>query len=613
MSASNVIKELNNSISNAMSYEEYVEIASKLDQLSKAELWKSESKDILYDYKLIETQLKSLLKHVPRDQFDDFRQNQRSRNVEHCMYVERRLTAIEELSDQTVDIKALLHNIRSCLIRNIGNIGSTKLFAKTFIGTKYLIEAYNEETANALDFIVQNDFSDISLEHKDLFLTQTRLAFGNSALVLNGGATIGLYHIGVVKALFEQDLLPRVICGTAVGALIAALVCIHTDDELPQLFKSGAVDLSAFVNKREGSFQRKLFRFLKYGYLLDVKVLEDCVHKNVQDYTFEEAYKKTKHILNISIQPEKAGDYPMLLNYITSPNVLIWSAACLSVSSSYPLYNKVDLLAKDSNGRIRKWRPDGFSVLPEKRKNSFLTTMIPRHVRSTSTTTAPSKIQNAAQLLPHGRISELFNVNHFIVSEAGFLTVPFMDLQLRQHDTLLIKIYRFLLMETRFRASQIYTVLRFIGNLLLPLLSLLWMPFIPLMQFITHDEINTMSHLDEESKNEHYLIMFNWPLRAIRWLFTESFTGDVVITPSLKVEDYKNVFNNPYPSDLKYWILKGERATWPLLSLIRNRCWIERSIDKNFYEIKKRLQTRWTEIEKNLQLNETIKRNKSIY
>lgn len=43
----------------------------------------------------------------------------------------------------------------------------------------------------------------------------------------------GLYHIGVVKALHERDLLPRIISGTAVGALIAALICIHTDDELP--------------------------------------------------------------------------------------------------------------------------------------------------------------------------------------------------------------------------------------------------------------------------------------------------------------------------------------------------------------------------------------------
>jgi hypothetical protein len=44
---------------------------------------------------------------------------------------------------------------------------------------------------------------------------------------------LGLYHLGVVKTLNEQGLLPRVICGSSVGALIASLVCVHTDEELP--------------------------------------------------------------------------------------------------------------------------------------------------------------------------------------------------------------------------------------------------------------------------------------------------------------------------------------------------------------------------------------------
>lgn len=47
----------------------------------------------------------------------------------------------------------------------------------------------------------------------------------------------GLSHLGVVKALNGQGLLPRIISGTAIGALIAALVCIHTDDELPVSIK----------------------------------------------------------------------------------------------------------------------------------------------------------------------------------------------------------------------------------------------------------------------------------------------------------------------------------------------------------------------------------------
>lgn len=49
----------------------------------------------------------------------------------------------------------------------------------------------------------------------------------------NKSCDIALYHLGVLKALNEQGLLPRIISGHAVGAMIAALICIHTDEELP--------------------------------------------------------------------------------------------------------------------------------------------------------------------------------------------------------------------------------------------------------------------------------------------------------------------------------------------------------------------------------------------
>lgn len=35
-----------------------------------------------------------------------------------------------------------------------------------------------------------------------------------------GGATMGMYHIGVVKALFEEGLLPQVVSGTSAGIFI---------------------------------------------------------------------------------------------------------------------------------------------------------------------------------------------------------------------------------------------------------------------------------------------------------------------------------------------------------------------------------------------------------
>jgi predicted acylesterase/phospholipase RssA len=57
-----------------------------------------------------------------------------------------------------------------------------------------------------------------------------------------------LYHLGVVKALLENNLLPKVVCGISVGSIVAALVCTHTDDELEEIFEEPAsqIDLSAF-------------------------------------------------------------------------------------------------------------------------------------------------------------------------------------------------------------------------------------------------------------------------------------------------------------------------------------------------------------------------------
>ena len=43
---------------------------------------------------------------------------------------------------------------------------------------------------------------------------------------LSGGALLGLYHFGVIKTLFEQDLLPRTISGSSMGSIMAAWTAI---------------------------------------------------------------------------------------------------------------------------------------------------------------------------------------------------------------------------------------------------------------------------------------------------------------------------------------------------------------------------------------------------
>jgi TAG lipase/lysophosphatidylethanolamine acyltransferase len=166
----------------------------------------------------------------------------------------------------------------------------------------------------------------------------TRQAFGRSTLVLQGGAIFGMCHLGVVKALFLRGLLPRIITGTATGALIAALVAIHTEDELPAVLSGDGIDLSAFASKnghengetstaqafrsRWETLWRRIRRFSKEGYFLDVTVLEECVRANVGDLTFEEAYNRSKRVLNITVATEGQGGVPALLNYLTAPNVV---------------------------------------------------------------------------------------------------------------------------------------------------------------------------------------------------------------------------------------------------------------------------------------------------
>ena len=58
-----------------------------------------------------------------------------------------------------------------------------------------------------------------------------QIQYGETALCLSGGAGMGYCHYGVVKALLENDMLPKIISGTSAGAVIAAIVAT-ADEEL---------------------------------------------------------------------------------------------------------------------------------------------------------------------------------------------------------------------------------------------------------------------------------------------------------------------------------------------------------------------------------------------
>ncbi|EFN56547.1 hypothetical protein CHLNCDRAFT_144196 [Chlorella variabilis] len=82
------------------------------------------------------------------------------------------------------------------------------------------IRDYIEEVKAQLEEVTNSP--DLPLEEKAAFLKETRHAFGRTALVLSGGGSLGAFHLGVVKALLEHGMLPRVLAGSSVGSIGAA-------------------------------------------------------------------------------------------------------------------------------------------------------------------------------------------------------------------------------------------------------------------------------------------------------------------------------------------------------------------------------------------------------
>ncbi|PQE25912.1 patatin-like phospholipase protein [Rutstroemia sp. NJR-2017a BBW] len=508
----------------AQTYEEWEEAAFQLDVLLGNDLWfvvtinctpRQNPTSKYYDYRLIHERLQSII--VAREEGD---------------------------------ILGLVNLLRSGLVRNLGNISAPRLFNRAFAGTKLLIEDYITQVAQAVadvtqlpttpgaDGKVNGSVVGFSSQAKLDLLHDTRQAFGRSTLVLQGGAIFGLCHLGVVKALFNRGLLPRIVTGTATGALIAALVGIHTEDELPRFLNGESIDLTAFAGKdRAGAkehgtgwwetLSRRVRRFYREGYFLDVKVLEECVRANVGDLTFEEAYTRTKRVLNITVATTGRGGVPNLLNYLTAPNVLIWSAALASNASSPSLYGRsITLKCKDPSGAIVPWSA------------------------ATDTTFRPwTHASYTDRDSPLSRIAELFNVNHFIVSQARPYLVPF--LQSDMHGP-----------------SRLYTRggrTSLTGGLL---------------RLITMEIHHRLQQLDS---------LQLLPLSIRRFLVDEHIpAASVTLVPVLSAGDFVRLLETPTQESLDYWILRGERSVWPAVGALKVRCAVETELDRGYQIVRRR-------------------------
>jgi hypothetical protein len=178
--------------------------------------------------------------------------------------------------------------------RNFGGIANPRLYSKSRTGTKQLVEDFIEElTVHIRSFCHDIDHLDnhIEIRQRIEFLKSLRHSLGNTALLLSGGGSLGIYHIGVLEALLEAGVFPRIIAGSSAGSIIAALICTRTEDEYEDLIKFKDIAYNFIEPPLENwswlrDLSRKFHRMVHTGVVFDPEHLKSTLRANLGEFTF---------------------------------------------------------------------------------------------------------------------------------------------------------------------------------------------------------------------------------------------------------------------------------------------------------------------------------------
>jgi NTE family protein len=300
------------------------------------------------------------------------------------------IRAMERL-EADADAQGLEDRLIESLSRHHDDVTAPWLFQQTRTGEPpQVVLDYLDACERALHWLATAEISGLPPAARRQRFLRARQNFGRPALLLSGGGAWGLYHLGVVRALFQHGLLPEVVCGSSMGAIVAAGVCTRTDDELatmldhPERIHRTAVRLLGPRGWRQ------------HGAALDPEQLREHVFENVGMATFEEARAHSGRTLNVSISPTRTRQKPRVLSHRTAGRVLVGDAVVASCSIPV-LFPPVALRARDPAGDLVPWLPGERWV--------------------------DGSMQGD---LPMQRLARLHNVNQFIVSQANPFVVPFM-------------------------------------------------------------------------------------------------------------------------------------------------------------------------------------------
>ena len=389
---------------------------------------------------------------------------------------------------------------------NMGGMGRPVLYTRAKYGTKKLIEDYVATIAEALQYIADCPESTISYAEKLDFFRRASHCYGRSALLLSGGVGLIYFHHGVVQELLNHDLLPNVISGASAGAIISAQLGTMTDEELKG---------SYFLDKRYSEAQRTRFLDLFLGRLSE-KEIHEAKERTLdeiipRDITFQEAFELTGRYINISISPSEKHQNSRLMNAITSPNVYVRSA--VSASFSVPgVIPPERLYAKGFNGKARPYLENR------------------RWVDGSVSGDLPTK-----------RLSRLYGVNHFVVSQINPFVVPFIeDVKTKQRKG--------------FRSAITDSAMGLANEALV------------VFERMLARGGQTGNKLAAQLA---YLIR----------IMEQTYLGDINILLEKEEFRMRNIFFEFRPGEIEALIQAGRQSTWPKLPMVTNAALISKTLD----------------------------------
>ncbi|KAI4341238.1 hypothetical protein MLD38_025986 [Melastoma candidum] len=417
------------------------------------------------------------------------------------------------LRRQEGSLRDIIFCMRADLIRNLGNMCNPELH-KGRLQVPKLIKDYIDEVSTQLRMVCDSSSDEMSLEEKLSFLHETRHAFGRTALLLSGGASLGAFHVGVVKTLVEHKLVPRIVAGSSVGSIMCSIVATRSWPELQSFFEDSWTSLKFF--DQLGGVLAIVKRVMRQGAVHEIRRLQWMLRNLTSNLTFQEAYDLTGRVLGITVCSPRKHEPPRCLNYLTSPHVVIWSA--VTASCAFPgLFEAQELMAKDRSGEIIPYHPP-FNLGPQESQG------------------APGRRWRDGSLemdLPMMQLKELFNVNHFIVSQANPHISPFLRMKEFVRacgGRFAAKLAQLTEMEVKHRCNQI--------------------------------------------------LELGFPLGGLAQLFAQEWEGDVTVVMPATLAQYSKIILNPNNMELQKAANQGRRCTWEKLSAIKANCGIELALDE---------------------------------